>query len=52
MFNKVILTTPPDEVAFHYKFKDIEIENGDVVVTRLSGDCDKVLFRVPIEFAC
>lgn len=49
VFDEIILTTPPDENAFHYKFKDIEVEGGDIIVTtRLGGDPERVLFRTPI----
>lgn len=49
VFDEVILTTPPDEIAFHHKFKDLFIENGNIVVTtRLPGES---LFTIPIPAA-
>ena len=38
LFDGIILTTPPDEISFHYRFKDIAIEGDKVVVTdRIGG---------------
>jgi hypothetical protein len=49
VLDTIILTTPPDEIAFHYKFKDVVIEGEHVVVTtRLHGESEKVLFRTLI----
>jgi hypothetical protein len=49
VLDKIILTTPPDEIAFHYKFKDVVIEGEHIVVTtRLHGESEKVLFRTLI----
>jgi hypothetical protein len=49
VLDKIIFTTPPDEIAFHYKFKDIQIEGEDIVVTtRLNGENERILFRTPI----
>jgi len=33
VFEEIILETDPDEVAFHYRFKDIIIEDGQLVIT-------------------
>lgn len=46
VFSKVILQTDPDELAFHYKFKDIKIENNILVVTSRVGNN---LFEIPLE---
>ena len=46
VFNKVILETDADEIAFYYKFKDIKINERDIVLTsRLS----EPLCKIPIE---
>jgi hypothetical protein len=34
VFNEVVLTTDPDEVAFHYRFKDIIIDDDKIIVTQ------------------
>jgi hypothetical protein len=48
-FDEVILTTPPDEVAFHYKFKDLLIEDAHVIVTtNLKSESERILFKMPI----
>jgi hypothetical protein len=48
-FDKVILTTPPDEVAFHYKFKDLLVEDGQIIVTTsLKSETERVLFKMPV----
>jgi hypothetical protein len=33
VFNDIVLRTDPDEVAFHYRFKDIIIEKDTIIVT-------------------
>ncbi|KRD10901.1 hypothetical protein ASE21_04045 [Flavobacterium sp. Root901] len=49
IFNQIILTTPPDEIIFYYKFKDIElINNNIVVINRFHGD--NILFQLPLNF--
>ena len=49
ILDRIILTTSLDEVAFHYKFKDVVIEGEHIVVTtRLHGESEKVLFRALI----
>ncbi|GAA4834844.1 hypothetical protein GCM10023331_20090 [Algivirga pacifica] len=37
LLKKCILTTDPDEIAFHYKFKDIVFENNKVTIKGLQG---------------
>ncbi|AYH20923.1 hypothetical protein C5E22_22180 [Pectobacterium parmentieri] len=50
IFNEVILITPPDELAYHYKFKDIIIDNDEVIVTtKLHSEPDNVLFRFKLK---
>jgi len=49
LFSELILTTPSDEIAFQYKFKDVLIENDNIVViTRLNSESERVLFRTMI----
>jgi len=49
VLDKIILTTPPDEIAFHSKFKDVVIEGEHIVViARLHGESERVLFRTLI----
>jgi len=49
VLDKIILITPPDEIAFHSKFKDVVIEGEHIVVTtRLHGESEEVLFRTLI----
>lgn len=46
-FNDVILRTPPDELAYHYKFKDILFDDNTIVVTtKLHAKPDDVLFKL------
>jgi len=33
VFNDIVLTTDPDEVAFHYRFKDIVFVDNNIVIT-------------------
>jgi hypothetical protein len=33
VFNKEILNTLPDEICYHYQFKDIVFENNNIIVT-------------------
>jgi len=50
LFDKKILTTAPDEVAFHYKFKDIIIEGDHLVVTtRSNTEDDRVRYKIPLS---
>ncbi|MCH5021973.1 hypothetical protein [Pectobacterium atrosepticum] len=50
VFNEVILTTPPDELAYHYKFKDILMDDDEVIVTtKLHTEPDNVLFRLKLS---
>lgn len=42
---KKILETKPDEICFHYQFKDLVVENEELVVTKRRGG---ELFRLPI----
>ncbi|WP_367870334.1 hypothetical protein [Luteolibacter sp. Populi] len=37
IFDEVILKTDPDEVAFGYRFRDIQVEEGKLVVTSKVG---------------
>ena len=47
--SKNILKTSPDEVEYHYKFKDIRIEGDEIIVTTRLHDKDKgILYRMPI----
>jgi len=46
IFCDTILTTKPDELIFNYQFKDIQVEEGAVVITKRTND--GVLFRMPI----
>jgi hypothetical protein len=46
LLNKTILETDPDEVAFEYRFKDIEIENNTIKITSKNGT---ELFKYEIE---
>jgi hypothetical protein len=46
VFSDTILTTKPDELIFHHQFKDIVIENNEIVVTKRTTD--SVLFRMRI----
>ena len=48
IFNKDILKTPPDEISFHYKFKDLIINENFVEVTARIPQ-DEILARVPIS---
>lgn len=45
IFNQIILITPPDEIAFHHKFKEIEIIEDNIVVV---GKFE-TLFKLPIS---
>jgi hypothetical protein len=48
-FEEVILTTPPDEVAFHYKFKDLLVDDTHIIVTtNLRSESERILFKMPI----
>jgi hypothetical protein len=38
IFNKIILKTDPDEVAFEYRFKDIVIKNDIIIITEKNGN--------------
>ncbi|AOR63385.1 hypothetical protein [Pectobacterium wasabiae] len=50
IFNEVILITPPDELSYHYKFKDILINNSEVIVTtKLHSEPDNIFFRLKIN---
>ncbi|AOR61172.1 hypothetical protein [Pectobacterium parmentieri] len=50
VFNEVILVTPPDELAYHYKFKDILMDDDEVIVTtKLHTEPDNVLFRLKLS---
>lgn len=47
IYNKIILKTPPDEVAFHYRFKDIVFKDEKIIITsRTQGD--KPLIELPV----
>lgn len=47
IFNQIILETPPDEIVYHHKFKDVEIIDDKLTITtRLYGD--KNLFQLPL----
>jgi hypothetical protein len=46
IFCDTILTTKPDEIIFHHQFKDIKVENGEIVVTKRTNDGP--LYRMPI----
>lgn len=47
LYNENILRTPPDEISFHYKFKDLIVNDDYVeVVKRIPGD--ESLVRVPL----
>lgn len=37
-FSEIILETDPDENAFEYRYKDLKVENGVLVVTSKTGD--------------
>ena len=50
VFDKVILETVPDEVAYHYRFKDIVVERGKLVVTsKLHGEDKRVLYEAELS---
>lgn len=50
VFDNVILITPPDELAYHYKFKDIVMEGEEIIVTtKLHAEPDNVLFRLKLS---
>lgn len=53
LHDRVILTTPPDEIAFQHRFKDVAIEGERLVVTtRLYGEEQRLLYSVDLsEFA-
>lgn len=39
LFKDIVLTTEPDEIAFGYRFKDIQIDNEKIIVTSsISGN--------------
>jgi hypothetical protein len=38
VYNKVVLETDPDEIAFGYRFKDIELKRGRLIVTSKVSD--------------
>ncbi len=38
IFNQKILTTDPDEIAFGYRFKSIEIKEKELIVTSKTSD--------------
>lgn len=42
-----ILETPPDEVSFHYKFKDLVVTDDHVAVTQRIPR-DEILIKVPL----
>lgn len=37
-FNKIVLETDPDEVAFHYRFKDIIIESKKITISSKTSE--------------
>ena len=48
LYNSVVLQTPPDDVAFHYKFKDLALDGDNLVITsRVKGD--KPIFSLPVS---
>ena len=48
VLSEIILQTSPDEVAFHYKFKDLILDAGNLIITsRIKGD--KALFSLPLS---
>jgi hypothetical protein len=50
IYDRVILTTPPDEVAFHYRFKDVLVEGDNlVVVTKFDVGDDRILYMVSLS---
>ncbi|NBF01491.1 hypothetical protein GV819_04220 [Pseudomonas sp. Fl5BN2] len=50
VFERVILITPPDEVAFHYRFKDILIEDEKLVITtRINTGGERILYSAPLS---
>jgi len=48
IFNETILQTPPDDIAFYYKFKDLILDGDNLIVTsRIKGD--KPFFELPLS---
>lgn len=48
--DRVILVTPPDEVAFHYRFKDVIIEDDKLMVTtKITVGDGHILYSVPLS---
>lgn len=48
IFNEIILETLPDEIIYHYKFKDVNIIQDTITVTTRLNE-DKVLFQLPLH---
>lgn len=50
LFDQVILTTPPDEIAFQHRFKDIVVEGGYLAVTtKLHGEDHRILYKIALS---
>lgn len=45
--SRVVLTTKPDEISFHHKFKDVRLDGDDIVITsRLSASAEFARFHL------
>ena len=47
IFDEVVLSTPPDEVCFHNRFKSLRLHDGAIEVTQRAPHLDP-LVRVPV----
>jgi hypothetical protein len=45
--SRVVLTTKPDEICFHHKFKDVRLDGDDIVITsRLAASAELARFHL------